>query len=318
MNQETGLSDVQRICAAHQIAIGDLRTVTGSFGKQIFFINREFLLRVSQAPMTAEQEKFRRIAALPRVPQILQTGVLERETGPLYYTLLTLLPGDDFVNVYPQTSAAQQRLSGELVARFLDQLHKIKGQAYDIGLYVPALAGFMGTWREGHEAYWEQLERGWDQSRLGPAGAQAFASAFRYLRSNSAALDYQAGAVLLHNDFHPRNILLAQGQFSGVIDWECSQFGEADFDFCHLIHWCLYPPDPKIDFRPFLGGLFAASPHCAQIPQLGRRLTIYQIEHEIQQILWNAAGAESWRVPRLARWLDGGAEDLVAELTSSR
>jgi aminoglycoside phosphotransferase (APT) family kinase protein len=149
---------------------------------------------------------------------------------------------------------------------------------------------------------------------LKPDSIQVFQSTNRFLQASSAALDAQTGPKLLHNDFHPRNILLSQGKFSGVIDWECSQFGEADFELCHLIHWCLYPPKPGIDFRTFLRGLFEASPQCTRVPHLAQRLTIYQIEHEMQQIIWNGSEAESWRVPHLVRWMDGGVDDLLREI----
>jgi len=129
-------------------------------------------------------------------------------------------------------------------------------------------------------------------------------------------LDFQTGAKLLHNDFHPKNILLNAQAFSGVIDWECSQFGEADFELCHLIHWCLYPPRPDIDFRPFLGALFQSSPKCTQVPDIAKRLTIYQIEHEIQQIIWNSSQAEAEKVPRIIRWMDGGVDDLLRQVYS--
>ncbi len=101
-----------------------------------------------------------------------------------------------------------------------------------------------------------------------------------------------------------------------MIDWECSQYGEADFDLCHLVHWCLYPPQTGIDYRPFLGALLAASPQCARAPRLAQRLTLYQIEHELQQIVWNASQAQDWRVPRLVRWLDGAAVELFRELAA--
>jgi aminoglycoside phosphotransferase (APT) family kinase protein len=311
LRQEIDVSEVRQICSEHQIEIQELKSVTGSFGKQIFFINQVFLLRISKSSMDQEQEKFRRIAALNFVPKILHTGILQREAGPLYYTLLTLLPGDDFVNVFPQTTLAQQTQLGEEIAGFLEDLHAITGAQYDIGMYVPVLAGFSGTWREGHQAFWQLLEQSSANIFLQPDSRQVFARAFQFLRANSAALEDQSGPVLLHNDFHPKNILLDQGKFSGVIDWECSQFGEADFELCHLVHWCLYPPEPGIDFRPFLRALFAASPRCTWVPQLNRRLTIYQIEHEIQQIVWNASDAESWRVPRLVCWMEEGVEDLL-------
>jgi len=309
-----GLPEVQQICAAHGIEVNALHRVTGSFGKQLFLVNQAFLIRVSAAPMTMEQAKVRRIATLALVPQLVHTGTLAREAEPLYYTILTLLPGDDFVNGYGATTTAQQQQLGRAVAAFLDRLHEFTGTRYDIGLYVPALPPFTGSWRAGHQRYWDLLRQGADPLPLQPASRQLFAQAHEFLQTASDALDVQAGPKLLHNDFHPKNILLDHGQFSGVIDWECSQFGEADFELCHLIHWCRYPPNPTIDFKPFLQAFFAAAPRCTQVPQLAQRLTLYQIEHEIQQIVWNAPQTEAWRVPRLAHWLAGGVEDLLREI----
>jgi hypothetical protein len=77
----------------------------------------------------------------------------------------------------------------------------------------------------------------------------------------------------------------------------------------------VYPPKSSIDYRPFLRALFHAAPKCTQVPNLAQRLTIYQIEHEIQQIIWQGSEAESWRVPRLVYWMAGGVDDLVREIT---
>jgi aminoglycoside phosphotransferase (APT) family kinase protein len=314
LKKEVDFTEVRQICTRHQIEIKDLKSLTGSFGKKIFFINREFLLRVSETPMTLEQEKFRRVATLNFVPKIIHTHTLEREAGPIYYTLLTLLPGNDFVNVYQETAEAQQKELGNNIAGFLDNLQEFNGTHYDIGLYVAALPHFSGSWREGHQKYWELLNQEIEKLPLKPYSIQVFERAYRFLQTSIAELDFQTGPKLLHNDFHPRNILLYQGEFSGVIDWECSQFGEPDFDLCHFIHWCLYPPKSDIDFRTFLRALFEASPKCTQVPNLVQRLTIYQIEHEIQQIVWNASEVESWRIPRLVRWMDGYVDDLFREM----
>jgi aminoglycoside phosphotransferase (APT) family kinase protein len=317
LKKEIDCAEVHQICAEHQIEIKNLKSLTGSFGKRIFFINNELLLRVSETSMALEQEKFRRVSALNLVPQIIHVGTLERDAGPVYYTLLTLLPGDDFVNVYPETTVAQQKQLGKDITGFLDNLHQISGTHYDIGLYVPALPCFLGTWRDGHQKYWELLKQESEELHLKPDSVQIIERAYRFLQASIAVLDFQTGPKLLHNDFHPRNTLLYKGRFSGVIDWECSQFGEADFDLCHLIHWCLYPPESSIDFRPFLRALFEASPKCTKVPHLAQRLTIYQIEHEMQQIIWNSSEAESWRVPRLVRWLDGDVDDLFREIAIS-
>ncbi len=315
LEEAIGFAEVSQICAKHRIEIKDLRSATGSFDKRIFFINDELLLRVSATTMAGEQERFRRVAALQRVPRIKHVGVLEREAGAVYYTLLTLLPGDDFVNVYFETTVAQQKQLGKAVAAFLDNLHTNHGTHYDIGLYVPAIPEFCGTWRVGHQRYWGLLQQGAVALQLQPDSRRIFAEAFRFLSASVDVLDYQKGPTVLHNDFHPKNILLHQGCFSGVIDWECSQYGEADFDLCHLIHWCVYPPHPAIDFRTFLRAVFQAAPHCTQVPELSKRLTLYQLEHEMQQIIWQGSPAEAERVPRIVRWLEGGAEDLLREVS---
>lgn len=312
--QEQNSIEVGQICARHQIEVKKLAAITGSFDKRIFFINDKLLLRVSETSMAAEQAKFRRVAGLDLVPRVLHTGVLECEPDPLFYTLLTLLPGDDSVNVYTDTSVAQQRQLGKEIAQFLDSLHCLIGTAYDIGLYVPAIPDFMGSWRAGHEQYWTLLKTAAAGLGLQPETNRIFDQAFHFLEDSAAALDYQAGPKLLHNDFHPKNILLDGGRFSGVIDWECSQYGEGDFDLCHLIHWCLYPPRLDIDFRPFLGGLLDASPTCAQAPGLVTRLTIYQIEHEIQQIVWHSSAAEAERAPRILHWMDGSVNDILRQV----
>ena len=314
LKKEIYFREVNQICEKHRIEIKDLKSTTGSFDKKIYFINNELLLRVSETTMEGEQERFRRVAALQFVPKIKHMGMLERKTGPLYYTLLTLLPGDDFVNVYSETTGVEQNRLGKDIAAFLDNLYALTGTYYDIGLYIPAIPNFIGTWRVGHQKYWELLKQGTEALKLKPDSIRIFESAFHFLDASIEVLDFQTGPKLLHNDFHPKNILLNHGNFSGVIDWECSQFGEADFELCHFIHWCLYPPKSNIDFRPFLRALFQSSPKCAQVPGLAKRLTIYQVEHEIQQIIWHGSKAEAERVPRIIRWMDGGVDDLLRQV----
>ena len=36
-----------------------------------------------------------------------------------------------------------------------------------------------------------------------------------------------------------------------------------------------------------------------------KRLTIYQLEHELNQIVWNGPKQEEERIQRIAGWLDG-------------
>jgi aminoglycoside phosphotransferase (APT) family kinase protein len=264
--------------------------------------------------MNLEQDKFRRVAGLKFVPQILHSGTLEINSSSIYYTILTMLPGDDLVNLYGKTPIEQQKQLGRDVTKFMDALHEITGPKYEIGLYIPIISPFSGSWRDSHQRYWEILEQQSGELNLTPESNQVFNNAFQFLRASAATLDYQSSPKLLHNDLHPKNILHHQEKFSGVIDWECSQFGEADFELCHLIHWCVYPPQPDIDFRPFLRALFQSAPKCTKVPYLAQCLTIYQIEHEIQQIIWHGKDVVALRVPRIAHWLVGGDNDLLREI----
>lgn len=304
---------VEQIAVRHHIDVRDVQVLDGSFGKQVFVLNREFLVRIADRPMTNVEETYGRVAALNGVPKILHRGVLTREGRDLTYVVLTYLPGEDFVVAYPQTTMFQQAQLGHSTAAFLDCLHAIEGDHYDIGLYVPAVRQWPGTWRAGHHRYWDKLERESRDLGLKDASVAVFDKAFRYLRTNAAVLEEQTGPRLLHNDLHPKNILLNRGQFSGVIDWECAQFGEPDFDLCHLLHWCLYPPEPKPDFGPFLSAVFESKPRCTQVPELARRLTLYEIEHDIHQVIWNAPGAEALRVPRVVDWMEGRLEQWFAD-----
>jgi hypothetical protein len=127
------------------------------------------------------------------------------------------------------------------------------------------------------------------------------------LRSTTGSFDKKL--FLINDEF-----LLHQGRFSGVIDWECSQYGETDFDLCHLIHWCLYPPHPDIDFRVFLRVLLQCAPRCMRVPKIPTRLAIYQVEHEIQQIIWQGSQAEVARIPRHVRWMEGAVDGLLQEV----
>lgn len=104
------------------------KTNCRKFWQTIFAINHELLLRVSETPMTLEQEKFRRVATLHSVPKMLYTGMLKREAGPVYYTLLTLLPWAMILSMsYPETTQAQQKQLGEAIAGISDKLQELKG-----------------------------------------------------------------------------------------------------------------------------------------------------------------------------------------------
>jgi aminoglycoside phosphotransferase (APT) family kinase protein len=306
-------SQVRELFRGHGIEVTGITCLTGSFQKDIVLVNDAYVVRQSKTEMGEEQERFRRIEHLPFVPKIVFSSSIG-SPDEIFYEVLNMLPGVDFVDAVSDMTTREQALLGRAVAAFLDELHSIPGPAYDIGHYVPLMPHFSGSWQEGHSAYWEYLERGIDQLEVTPKGKQVVAESFLRMRSLGDALAAQSGPSLLHNDFHPKNIIVDNGALSGVIDWECSQFGEPDFEMCHVVHWCQYPPRPGLDFKPFLSSLLASAPGCTRIPRLSDRLTIYEMEHEIFQMVLSNGASETQRVARLDFWLEGGVAELVGGL----
>lgn len=304
------INEAKSLVTNHGIIVQEIEPVTGSFKKDIFLINNAYVLRPSLASMQKEQDNFRRIERLCNVPKIEFQGTYESDED-YFYTILNMLPGKDFIDAIAGMTAKQQRQLGVSVALFLNALHGITGSRYDIGHYIPLIPDYSGTWKNGHILYWDYLQEQTENLKLTANAANTVKQAIRYLYSHADDLEYQSGPVLLHNDFHPKNIVVHNGDFSGVIDWECSQYGESDFELCHLIHWCLFPPKTNVDFRPFLSSLFGASPKCASVPNISGRLTIYQIEHELIQLIWSGGASETDRTHKLAKWLEGSVDDLL-------
>lgn len=134
---------------------------------------------------------------------------------------------------------------------------------------------------------------------------KTISTAFDYIYANINCLEYQTGAKLLHNDFHPKNIIVHEGRLAGVIDWEGSQFGEADFELAHPFHWCIYPSTPDNGFGLLSKSIVENLRIAFDVPNIEKRLTIYQLEHEFKSVNleWQEArGIENTKNKWMAEW----------------
>jgi aminoglycoside phosphotransferase (APT) family kinase protein len=304
------------ILARHGITPTQISRGAGSSPRSIYLVNNEFVVRCSTTPMEDEIGKLTRAADVPCVPELLHTGRLDDDEATVHYSVLRQMPGTDVIMAYREMSTDDLVRVGAGTAAFLDALHQVRGQAYDIGHYVPTVPEFTGSWRDGHQRYTEVLSAGASKLRLTGGSAAVVAEALGRLQSLSGALSFQGGPRLLHNDLHPANIIVKGGRLSGVIDWECSQFGEADFELSHLVHWCAFPPEVGMDLTPMIESVFRRRPFCTQVPDLEHRLTLYQLEHDLNQLIWHGTGEEENRVSRLRDWLDGRVADMLSGLVS--
>jgi len=283
-------------------------------GFRDYRVGGQRILRVSRSTLS-EQAKLNRVQGLPGVPRIHASGLFAASGEEYYYLILDYINGDELWDSARQLTPDQQSHVGREAAHFLSDLHAIAGDRYDIGHYVPTIGMFEGSWLQGHRQYAESLRAALTRLDLEPATTEAVAAALAHIQANGDALEYQVGPRLLHNDFHPRNIIVQNGRLAGVIDWECSQFGEPDFDLAHLVHWAVDPPDPGHPLRRFVKAVLCDFQVAAKVPDLGIRLTIYQLEHELNQLIWNGKTQEPDRVRRVNWWLEGAVDVLVGRDT---
>jgi aminoglycoside phosphotransferase (APT) family kinase protein len=297
------------ILAKHNIS-GSLGHVKSDGDEHLYFVNDRYVLRLTDGSTENLTKQLQQVVDLPGVPRACFVGQTDTDSG-YNYILCDKLAGSDHIEAIPAMTGNQNRQLGRTVASFLDRLHAIPGKHYDIGHYVPLIPQHTGSWKDGHRRYWAYMREAAEKLPGYKTHKAVFDRAFTYMEDTQDALSFQSGPVLLHNDLHPKNIIVDNGTFSGIIDWECSQYGEADFELCHFVHWWAYPPAAGIDLKDFVLALLEQAPRCAQVPRLNERLTIYQLEHEIMQIIWRGGTVLSERLPKIASWLDGRVEQLL-------
>ena len=272
-------------------------------------IGGQKLLRLSTNAIS-EVNKLERLNMIAKTPRLHNTGQFELESEIYYYAIVDFIAGDELWSEISKLNAEEQSQLGQSIAEFLIDLHQIKGQTYDIGHYIPTIPQFKGMWKEGHLEYMNYLEKNVPIANFTAESQTVVQKAFDYLKENIDALDFQTGAVLLHNDFHPKNMIIDSNELLGVIDWECSQFGEADFELSNLFQWCFFPPtEEKYDITSLVKSVFMNDPKISKIRQIATRLTIYQIEEELNQLIWG--GNEVERIERINFWLGGAIDHLI-------
>ena len=276
-------------------------------------LDEKYILRLTEFETNARMKQDRAKAA-PFTPKTRSSGTFDISGRTYHYFVSDFIPGEDLWNALTTLTDGQQTDIGKDVAGFLNALHSITGNHYDIGHYIPTIPEYKGSWKDGYLAYAEILQNGLNNFEIDTKNRKLFDRAFDYIHAHIGALTYQTGPRLLHNDFHPKNIIVRGGRLAGVIDWECSQFGEADFDLAHLFHWCIYPPEPGHNSRAFLKSALENLRVLNDVPGFAERMTIYQLEHELNQLVWNGKRQEAERTKRIDGWLSGGIHKFIDDM----
>lgn len=278
--------EIQAILTDHLFSVTRIELFQRNNRVTDFIINKELMLRFSQNPLP-EAMKLKRIKGIKHVPSIHITNILTLCNCELFYLLVDFMPGDSLFNAIHTMTDTQVINVGEEIAHFLGTLHQIQDSTYDIGHYIGTIPRFMGSWMEGHKQYVQLLHDQMMPLSLDSVEKQTIFSAFDALNRATHFLVYQNGARLLHNDLHPQNIIINNGHLAGIIDWECSQYGESDFELAHLVHWNLFSMNSNEKFEKLLNALLSAYQENFRVPNLEQRLMFYLLEHELNQIIWN-------------------------------
>lgn len=266
-----------------------------------YIVDHQYILRLSHEQLQ-EIEKIGVIHQLDYVPKVYLSSRLEIDNQTVFFALISYVPGTELYSMIRESSDKTLLQIGQDIHAFLQQLHMTSSDTYDIGFYIPTIPSFNGTWKEGHLEYTKWLETNIKQVILIPELDVLVQQALLYIKENIHVLEYQTGPVYLHNDFHPKNIIISNQRLSGVIDFECAQYGERDFELAHLIHWSVFPPDNISTFDSMVQHIIQEFQTEKYVPDLDQRLTIYQLQHEINQLIWNPSNQKN-RVERISAWL---------------
>jgi hypothetical protein len=149
---------IERILTKHGIANAGISHIKSADREHLFFINDEYVLRISEGNNDSHIDKLRRIEGLASVQRIVAHGAIE--SGSLYnYLLCAKLKGIDFIDAASSMSPAQMAELGGGIGGFLDALHAKAGSRYDIGHYIPIIPGHKDSWAQGHSKYWNTCKR---------------------------------------------------------------------------------------------------------------------------------------------------------------
>ncbi len=308
--------DIRILCNTHRLECNKVTRTIGSFDKELFIVDDKYFIRTSKQPMQEELNKINRIKSLVHVPRIIHAsdqGIIS-STG--YYIILEYLLGSDLYSIYNDLDKQNRSDIGADISNFLSELHKIKGDQYDIGHYTAIIPRYNNTWRSGHEQYWNYIYDSLKRIPMTKELQQLLERSNEYINKNISSLDFESAPSLLHNDFHYKNIIIQNHTFSGVIDWECSQYGEIDFDYIHLLQWSLFPPSKNIDTKELFRQVFLLQMGKNHIPMIEKRLTIYMLEHDFIQILWSQGKRGDEFLSRIKWWISGNLERFIVTLNS--
>lgn len=285
----------------------------------VAYVNRDFVLRCAgdgaETRFLRECRVLDQLSSHPFVPKILAIGAMPGRDDA-HFQIQSRVPGDTLSSLWPNVSEDARIHWITELSQAVQAIQHHRLPAYRAGDYQSALTQEFPRWLDAHTACQQSL---FDAAfARGPADWEdhLLTRARRFCDDHRSALEFESGPRLGHGDLHPMNVLGTPSGMTGIIDWEWSLPGgvEPEYDLNVLIRWALYPADfgdDTIDspltsemVSCVIPTLLETFPELRSIPRLATRMTIYQIEHELHQIVSWPPAIPRQPLVRLSAWVD--------------
>lgn len=294
------VTEVRQILKAHAILSSEL-TLSAGFANLVV-LTPSHVVRLNEGRFAqAFAYEARVLAQLPQyIPHPVAIASGHRETGG-EYLILERLPGANLEMVWPTLAPAEQRHVISELASIVHQLHTLPLADWMTNPWVEDTVANR-RWRDAYHAPPAM------SAHLVESAIAARPDLHRVLTDIACFIEERIAACVdepqcfVHTDLHFRNVIVADGQVTGLIDFEGSRLGSPDVELDMLIRFLTSYAgtvigrygDVVATFRSVYPTLFAH-------PWLIERLEVYEG-------LWNLVQLHHWRPGD--RWMSDPAEPL--------
>lgn len=239
------------------------------------------------------------------VPQVVERGTLQggvRDSLP--FLLMSRLPGEPVNSWWPDLERDRQLHLVKTAGAWLRRMHQQLPMDF-IGLLDEngqSRGGYFSGWGDYLAAdvqRWRVLLE--QDEKLARADASLIEQMTAHVISYQARLNELRTTVFLHRDYGLRNLLMtAEGELSGVIDFEHGLAGDGLFDLVRMVAETLYGEEELLE-------AYATAYLCRPLAQEERvRLRVYLAHHAVSQFGYGwreGATEEIQQAKALMHWL---------------
>ncbi|CAG9621606.1 aminoglycoside phosphotransferase family protein [Sutcliffiella rhizosphaerae] len=232
-------------------------------------VDEKFLVRVFPfEDVDKRRKEFEVVKELSRlseyVPEAVKFEVVKKEN--LAYMVLGFLPGKDGEEALVNESERQQYLIGFKAGQELKKLHKL--QAPD------GYESWYSLKKRKSDKYLDELH---NVSGVDMAVVEILET---YIRENEHLMSGRPNRFQ-HDDFHPNNLIVQNGEFAGFIDFQRMDWGDPIHDLQKLGFFAI-----KVSV-PFSIGAIDGYHDGNEVPsEFWRLFSLYSAMHAVSGIVW--------------------------------